>query len=223
MGKYYNKTILCGDEALSLEDIEGFIHLAMVKGWVNTLGNLEFMRTRDYNARTSLGIETSLAMVAVYKASRKSEMSGILQHLFNHCDEESFLGAKFAWMLNLCRQKRRQMNVTEYSHQVAWSHSNYRMLGWWHLLGPYYSKLTKVVFTNAAKHILQSLGNLYWLSFIQDSALKVYGKSSVLGARPSDGGPANAPCDGWRLWCFSKLWKYVFSFDWRYVALTVML
>jgi hypothetical protein len=173
MGKNDSKLILCGDTSLSLEDISGFIQLAVVKGWVNALRLLEFSRSQNFNTGASLGIEISLGMGAIYEASRESNMSGMLQHLFSYRDGESFLGAKFAWMLNVCRQKK----ATDERDRIFASSgmiSQYRKPGSWHLLGPDYSKSTEDVFTDASKFILQSLGNLSWLSFVQDRSLRVH-------------------------------------------------
>jgi len=173
MGENDSKMILCGDTSLSLQDIAGFISLAMVKGWINALRLLEFGRSRNFNTAASLGIETSLSLGAIYKASRESDISGLLQQLFSYRDGESFLGAKFAWMLNVCRQKK----ATDERDRIFASSgmiSQCRKPGSWHLLDPDYSKSTEEVFTNASNFILQSLGNLSWLSFVQDRTLRVH-------------------------------------------------
>jgi hypothetical protein len=173
MGDDDSTVLLCGDTPLSVEEIGGFVYLAVIKGWVNTLRHLEFSRSRNSNAGTSLGIEISMAMGAIYKASPKSDMSKMLRHVLSYRDGESFLTAKFAWMLNMCRQKQ----TTDERDRIFASSgmiSQYRKPNWWNLLGPDYSKPTEDVFTNASKFILQSLGNLSWLSFVQDRSLKVH-------------------------------------------------
>lgn len=171
MGNWDDKIMLCGDKTFSLEDVGGFIHLAMAKGWINTLRTLEF--TRNSNAATSLGIEISLAMGAIYKALQDGPMSKMLQHAFQFSDEEAFLVAKFAWMMNMCRQKK----ATDQRDRVFASSgmiSQYRKPEWWHLLGPDYSIPTEAVFTNASKFIIKSLGNLSWLSLVEDKSLRLH-------------------------------------------------
>jgi hypothetical protein len=170
MGKYYSKTILCGNSSLDFEDIGGFIHLAMLKGWVNALRDLEIIRTRNFNTGAPLGIEISLGMGAIYKASLHSHMSGLFQHVFSHHDEDSFMAAKFAWMLHMCRQKK----ATDQRDRIFASSgmiSQFRKPDSWHLLDPDYSKSTEQVLTNASKFILNSLENLSWLSFVEDKSL----------------------------------------------------
>ncbi|KAL2064662.1 hypothetical protein VTL71DRAFT_3800 [Oculimacula yallundae] len=173
MGKIWSKMVLCGETLLDVDDIVDFIELAMVKGWIMTLRTLEFNRTRKRNVGATLGIEVSLSMGAVYKATSQNPLSGLFQHVFGYRDEDSFICAKFAWLLNFCRQKK----VTDERDRVFATSgmvSEYRKPVDWHLLGPDYSKSAEEVFTNASKFIIQALGNLSWLSFVEDKSLRIH-------------------------------------------------
>ncbi|KAH7361169.1 heterokaryon incompatibility protein-domain-containing protein [Pyrenochaeta sp. MPI-SDFR-AT-0127] len=165
--------VICGETVFSLQDIGCFIELAFTRGWIAKLKTTESVRTGHSSAGSGLGIDISFSMGVIYEITQDSEIADLLQHTFRFHDEESFVNAKLAWVLNQCRQKK----ATDERDRVFASSgmiTRYRKPDSWHLLAPDYTKTPEQVFMHLATYLLQSLKNLSWLSFVQDRSVQVH-------------------------------------------------
>ena len=158
--------LLCGETIMNWEDMQTFIATVMARGWELSLQQEQF--AKSLTRGSALGCDMILRIAAVHSVRFVSnptdpDISQLLRHLYNYKDVNTFITAKFAWIVQLGRYRTVTDPRDKIFAPLGLALGNYNPEDC-HPLKIDYSSTTRDVFTLATHYIIRSLENLSIIS-----------------------------------------------------------